>query len=124
MPKSIAPEPNRLLAKLGKADRAALHPHLTPVTLEYKKALYEAFQPIEFVYFIESGVASLVSTMANGSAAEVGTVGNEGVVGLPISCWATAFRPPASTCRCRGRGFRSRRRGSGKRWRNAQRFAR
>ena len=84
MPKSIAPEPNRLLAKLGKADRAALHPHLTPVTLEYKKALYEAFQPIEFVYFIESGVASLVSTMANGSAAEVGTVGNEGVVGLPI----------------------------------------
>jgi CRP-like cAMP-binding protein len=37
-----------------------------------------------FVYFIESGVGSLVNTMANGDAAEVGTIGNEGMVGLPL----------------------------------------
>ena len=57
-----------------------------------------ANKPIEFVYFIESGVGSLVNTMANGDAAEVGTIGNEGVVGLPL-CWATIGRPPAFTSR-------------------------
>ena len=31
-----------------------------------------------------SGVGSLVHTMTNGQAAEVGTIGNEGFVGLPI----------------------------------------
>ncbi|HEY2137603.1 MAG TPA: Crp/Fnr family transcriptional regulator, partial [Xanthobacteraceae bacterium] len=36
------------------------------------------------VYFIESGVGSLVVTMTNGDAAEVGTIGNEGLVGLPV----------------------------------------
>ncbi|HVA12980.1 MAG TPA: Crp/Fnr family transcriptional regulator [Stellaceae bacterium] len=75
---------NRLLIKLGEDDRQALRPLLAPVTLEYKRPLYEAHRPIEFVYFLESGVASLVSAMTNGAAAEVGTVGNEGVVGLPI----------------------------------------
>lgn len=34
--------------------------------------------------FIEMGVGSLVNTMANGQTAEVGTIGNEGVVGLPL----------------------------------------
>ena len=36
------------------------------------------------IYFIETGVGSLVNTMANGQAAEVGTIGNEGMVGLPL----------------------------------------
>ena len=35
------------------------------------------------MYFLEFGVGALVSTMANGDAAEVGTIGNEGIVGLP-----------------------------------------
>ena len=39
---------------------------------------------IGFVYFIATGVGSLVNTMANGQAAEVGTIGNEGMVGLPL----------------------------------------
>ena len=43
-----------------------------------------ANKPIGFVYFIETGVGSLVNTMANGQAAEVGTIGNEGLVGLPL----------------------------------------
>src|SRR5439155_9808512 len=57
---------------------------LEPVELEYKRPLYNADERIEFVYFIESGVGSLVCTMANGQAAEVGTVGNEGLIGLPV----------------------------------------
>lgn len=75
---------NRLLAHLPEADQERLEPHLETLPLEYKRPLYGAHEPIEFVYFIESGVASLVNTMQNGAAAEVGTIGNEGMVGLPV----------------------------------------
>ena len=75
---------NRLLGLLAPRDYKRLLPHLEPVTLEYRKSLYQADKKIEFVYFIETGVGSLVNTMANGQAAEVGTIGNEGFVGLPL----------------------------------------
>jgi CRP-like cAMP-binding protein len=75
---------NRLLGLLTPRDYKRLLPHLEPVDLEYRKSLYQADKKIEFVYFIETGVGSLVNTMANGQAAEVGTIGNEGVVGLPL----------------------------------------
>jgi CRP-like cAMP-binding protein len=75
---------NRLLAHLREADNERLEPHLQSLTLDYKRSLYRAHEPIEFVYFVECGVASLVNTMQNGAAAEVGTIGNEGMVGLPL----------------------------------------
>jgi len=75
---------NRLLTLLREEDRTRLYRHLEPVVLEYRRSLYDANQPIEFVHFIERGVGSLVLTLANGQAAEVGTIGNEGFVGLPV----------------------------------------
>ena len=75
---------NRLLNLLPAEDYARLRRHLHPVEFRYKLSLYQADQPIEFVQFIETGVASLVNTMKNGDAAEVGTIGNEGMVGLPV----------------------------------------
>jgi CRP-like cAMP-binding protein len=78
------PHANRLLGLLLARDYKRLRPHLRRIPLEYKQSLYRANKPIGFVYFIESGVGSLVNTMRNGQAAEVGTIGNEGVVGLPL----------------------------------------
>jgi CRP-like cAMP-binding protein len=75
---------NRLLGLLPAADRGRLRPHLQRVPLEYRQSLYRAHKSIEFVYFIETGVGSLVNTMKNGDASEVGTIGNEGMVGLPL----------------------------------------
>ena len=75
---------NRLLELLPAKDYERLRPHLKRVALKYRQSLYEALKPAKFVYFIETGVGSLVNTMANGDASEVGTVGNEGVVGLPL----------------------------------------
>jgi CRP-like cAMP-binding protein len=83
----MAPEStqsNRLLGLLRQEDRERLYRHLEPAVLEYKRPLYDSNQRIEFVYFIVSGVGSMVHTMASGQAAEVGTIGNEGFVGLPI----------------------------------------
>jgi len=75
---------NRLLASLSREDYQLLRAHLLPTSLPYKCPLYEANEPITFVYFIETGVGSLVNTMTNGDVAEVGTIGNEGIVGLPV----------------------------------------
>jgi CRP-like cAMP-binding protein len=75
---------NLLLASLPDEEYDDLRPHLVPTTLEYKSTLYEVNEPIPFVHFIDTGVASLVNTMTNGDAAEVGTIGNEGFVGIPI----------------------------------------
>jgi len=75
---------NRLLGLLSSRDYQRLLPHLRRVPLDYRQSLYRARARLGFVYFIETGVGSLVNTMADGRAAEVGTIGNEGMVGLPL----------------------------------------
>jgi CRP-like cAMP-binding protein len=75
---------NRLLSLLSDDDYERLRPQLAPVVLDYKKSLYEAGRPIEHVYFPIDGVGSLVITTADGRSAEVGTIGSEGMVGLPV----------------------------------------
>jgi len=91
---------NRLLSLLSDEDYQRLRPHLSHVILDYKKSLYEASRPIEHVYFPVDGVASLVIATSDGHSAEVGTIGSEGLVGLPI-CLAIALRRRRSTSRCR-----------------------
>src|SRR3984893_7809346 len=83
---------NRLLSLLSDGDYERLRPHLSPVVFEYRKSLYEASRPIDHVYFPIDGVASLVITTAEGASAEVGTIGSEGMVGLPI-CFGDCYAP-------------------------------
>jgi CRP-like cAMP-binding protein len=75
---------NRLLSLLSDDDYEHLRPHLSLIVLDYRKILYEAARPIDHVYFPVEGVASLVITSAEGASAEVGTIGSEGMVGLPV----------------------------------------
>ncbi|MDP2376273.1 MAG: Crp/Fnr family transcriptional regulator [Reyranella sp.] len=75
---------NRLLGLLATRDYERLRPHLHRTPLECGPSLYHAREPIGFVYFVETGVCALMNTMANGVAAKVATIGNEGMVGLPI----------------------------------------
>jgi len=98
---------NRLLACLPQEDQARLRRHLESMVLKYKYPLYAARERIEFVYFLESGVASLVNEMEDGSAVEVGTVGNEGVVGLPVLL-GDAMAPTCVYVQVPGRALRMR----------------
>lgn len=75
---------NRLLALMPPDERRYVLEQAVEVPFKYKMALYVAGRSIEHVYFPIEGVASLVNTMNNGSAAEVGTIGNEGLVGIPV----------------------------------------
>lgn len=75
---------NQLLTALPQAEYKRLLPHLEPLALKCKQTLYEANQLIEHVYFLQSGMASLLTQLGNGTAVEVATLGNEAMVGLPV----------------------------------------
>src|SRR5262249_19573083 len=75
---------NRLLRALSPMVRQQLLPALEPVALTMKDMLIEHDVPIHFVYFPLHGVVSLISTLADGTMIEVATIGNEGLVGLPL----------------------------------------
>lgn len=74
---------NALLAALPDADLVRILPAMEHVALPTGMTLHEANAPISHVYFMTSGMVSLVSEMREGTV-EVGTVGFEGMVGLPI----------------------------------------
>ena len=79
-----APVRNRLLASLPADMMAALLPRLSPVILTLKQVIYSPDTPIEAVYFIETGMISLVNDMEDGTQAEVGVIGREGMLGMPL----------------------------------------
>jgi CRP-like cAMP-binding protein len=57
---------------------------LEPGTLAQGEVLYEPGDKIDYVYFPETAVFSMLCTMSDGDTAEVGPVGREGVVGLNL----------------------------------------
>ncbi|MCC5665355.1 Crp/Fnr family transcriptional regulator [Nostoc sp. CHAB 5784] len=75
---------NQLLAALPSEEYSRLVAYMEVVPLELKQHLYLRNQPIEYVYFLNYGVASMLTVLTDGSAIEVATVGNEGMVGLPV----------------------------------------
>ena len=74
---------NRLLAGLSSADFGLLQPHLQPVPLDLRVTLLEAKGPIPHVTFVERGIVSGIADTDEGRI-EVGMVGPEGLVGLPV----------------------------------------
>ena len=75
---------NKLLAALPSDALARLLPKLHAVTLPLRRSLCAPQKPIEAVYFIESGWVSMVAHLDEGTQAEVGLVGFEGMIGLPV----------------------------------------
>jgi CRP-like cAMP-binding protein len=75
---------NQLLAAMPSEDFNALQPHLESVELELRKVLVEPNTPIEHVYFPEQGFSSIV-TNGGGSRIEIGIIGREGMVGVPVA---------------------------------------
>ena len=74
---------NRILAALPGREISRLAPHLSPLTLEAGKTLLNPGEEIEYAYFLESGMASVVIVMADGTTVETAIIGNEGVIGIP-----------------------------------------
>ena len=63
-------------------DYQRILPHLTTVPIKVKATLLKRGAAIRFVYFPNGGVCSVTAMMKNGSAVEVATVGDEGMIGI------------------------------------------
>lgn len=75
---------NELLAALPPEELERLRPRLQPVELPFDKTLVPADGAVEAVLFPEGGMCSLLATLEGGEQVEVGVVGREGLVGLPL----------------------------------------
>ena len=75
---------NRLLAALPTEDYQRLLPDLQAVELPQHEIIYHAGENYEYAYFPSYSIISSVAIMENGSTTEIGAIGNEGMVGLPI----------------------------------------
>lgn len=75
---------NKLLSALPQQEYERLEDHLEFIRLPFKSVLYEPNQPIDYVYFPMSGVFSMVTITEEGETVEAVTVGNEGMIGIPV----------------------------------------
>lgn len=80
---SAAPR-NQLLSRLSCEKYPRLFSSLKLVNLSAQQVLYHAEDEIRCVYFINNGMASLLSITAEGDTLEVANAGNEGLVGIPV----------------------------------------
>jgi CRP-like cAMP-binding protein len=94
---------NRILAALPKVELNRLAPHLTPVILKTRTQLLDG--KAEHAYFMEEGLASVVLTLADGATVEVGVIGIEGVVGVPMLLGAATV-PGETFIQVAGSGYR------------------
>lgn len=75
---------NHLLSELPEDSFERILPHLQAVKLPLGKVLYESGDMLDFVYFPTTAIVSLLYVMENGSTAEIGVVGNDGILGIAL----------------------------------------
>lgn len=97
---------NRVLSSLPKSELGRLQVNLEPVLLPQNEVLSEPGEKMLYAYFLEEGMASIVVTMKNGATVEVGVVGREGLVGLPILFGTQQQLPTRTFMQIGGSGFR------------------
>lgn len=104
--RSLSPR-NLTLAGLPRTILDALAPHLAPVDLPQGTSLVKPDRTIHWIYFLESGMASMNSMDLGGTPVEVGIIGREGLVGVQALLGQTQTQN-AVTMQAAGNGFRIR----------------
>jgi len=75
---------NSILRSIPEDEYNLLQRHLEPLQLPQQHILHEAGEKIEFAYFLNNGMASLVVLTSDGRSVEVAIVDKEGIVGTPL----------------------------------------
>src|SRR4029453_13640921 len=78
------PVQNRLLASLPDDEYERLRPNLRQVSFSLGEGVYDFGGQLDYVFFPTTSIVSLLYTMENGSSAEMGLTGNDGVVGIAL----------------------------------------
>ena len=99
------PVSNILLLSLSDSDYNSLRPHLEHVSLPNHRVLHQAAGKLEFAYFPNRGLVSLVVVMKDGRTAEAGIVGREGFTGTPAAV-GLSTSPLRAVVQITGDGFR------------------
>lgn len=84
MPESHAVQ-NRLLASLPPAVLARLLPRMTRILMPLRMPVYRPDTEMDAVYFVETGMISVVAMLSDGMQAEVGMIGPEGMAGSGLA---------------------------------------
>ena len=79
-----APTQNRLLAMLPPEEYERILPHLGYVPFSLGEVVYESGGLMRYIYFPTTAIISLLYMMENGSSAEMGMAGKEGLVGIAL----------------------------------------
>lgn len=96
---------NRILSHLGASEYRKFAAALEPIPLTFKETLYEPQKPIEYVYFLTSGMTSILTILEDGEQIETGTVGREGMLGISALLGATLANGRA-ICQIEGSALR------------------
>jgi hypothetical protein len=99
------PVGNVILLSMVDSDYSSLRPHLEYVELPNHLVLHEAGRKLEFAYFPNRGLISLVVAMKDGKTAEAGVVGNEGFTATPAAV-GLSRSPLQAVVQITGDGFR------------------
>jgi len=98
---------NHLLAALPADEFAHLKSNLEPILLPLGKVIYESGEQLEYVYFPTTAIISLLYIMENGSTAEIGMAGNDGLVGIALFMGGSTT-PNRAVVQSAGNAFRFR----------------
>lgn len=99
---------NRILAALPREEYERISTNLELVRLTQGKILYDADDVTQYAYFPKGGMVSLISMTEDGRTTEVGMIGNEGIVGIPVvlrvrrAPYQVMVQLPANALRIRG----------------------
>jgi len=99
------PVVNTILLALPDEEFHLIRPHLQFVALPQHCSLQESNQKLEFAYFLNSGMISVVFTDRGGESVEVGVIGNEGFTPVPVAAGITRS-PHRAVVQIAGEGFR------------------
>jgi CRP-like cAMP-binding protein len=107
MPQPVSPERtgNRLLDRLPAEEYQRLLPFWEKVNLPHGQEICRQNGPMSHVYFPTSGMCSLVGATDEGKVVETATVGNEGMIGIPVLL-DLDFSPSTAVSQVSGKGLR------------------
>ena len=98
---------NHLIAALPADEFIRIKPNLEPVSLSLGQVIYESGEQLEYIYFPTSAIISLLYIMENGSTAEIGMAGKDGLVGIALYMGGSTT-PSRAVVQSAGNAFRMR----------------
>ncbi len=96
---------NHLIAALPEDEFIRIKPTLEPVSLTLGEVIYESGQQLNNIYFPTTAIISLLYIMENGSTAEIGMSGNDGLVGIALYMGGSTT-PSRAVVQSAGNAFR------------------